>query len=201
MCSSTGISLKYKVESDFSRGGPESEGACLVSFTYEAQWAPVAAAAVRVQAEYNYRMTVTDVGRTPSQSAAKEGTAIAKPGATAGLRNRSGGAGPLAWTSMLDVAGASGQILVNGRTLALAAEGRSTGNAPSQSGTNRIEATLVESRGGTGTWRFELTSTERLRAGSLRVVAGSVAEITADSVVFRLTGSAGERIAFTFELD
>jgi hypothetical protein len=78
MCASTGISLTYKVESDVTRGGPTSEGPCHTSFTYFAD-PPTGRRQVPIEKDYNYRMTVTDVGRTPSQSAVKEGTVAALP--------------------------------------------------------------------------------------------------------------------------
>lgn len=39
------------------------------------------------------------------------------------------------------------------------------------------------------------------KPGSLRVVAGTVALITGDTVVFRLQGKPGERVVFTFEVE
>ena len=47
-------------------------------------------------------------------------------------------------------------------------------------GENRVEATLVEARSG-GTWRFELGATPGFRPESLRVVAGDVVQLAADS--------------------
>jgi hypothetical protein len=55
----------------------------------------------------------------------------------------------------------------------------------------------VEGTGG-GSWRFELAGTEGLQRGSLRVVAGDVALVTDEAIVFRLAGRPGERIVFTF---
>jgi hypothetical protein len=65
-------------------------------------------------------------------------------------------------------------------------------------GANRVEATLVEGRGKAGVWRFELLSAEGA-GGSIRVLAGDVVTVAATSITFRLTGTPGERIAFTFE--
>ena len=79
-----------------------------------------------------------------------------------------------------------------------AGKGRSSAVATGRRGENRIEAQLVQGSGRPGTWRFELGSTASFEAGSLRVIAGEVAQITGDAVVFRLKGQPGERVVFTF---
>jgi hypothetical protein len=66
-----------------------------------------------------------------------------------------------------------------------------------RSGDNRVEAQLVQAQGQAGLWRFELAG-DRAVAGSLRVIAGQVALVTGDVVVFRLKGQPGERVVFTF---
>ena len=60
----------------------------------------------------------------------------------------------------------------------------------------RVEAQLVQASGG-GQWRFEIRS-DTLEAGSLRVLAGEVALVSSDAVVFRMSGKPGERVVFTF---
>ena len=104
----------------------------------------------------------------------------------------------LVWMSKLEVPGASGQVLVNGSTAAFAGPGLSVGMAYGQRGENRVEARVVQGAGKPGTWRFELGSTANLVPGSLRVLAGSVTEVSGDALVFRLSGRPGERVMFTF---
>jgi hypothetical protein len=99
--------------------------------------------------------------------------------------------------SQLDVSGGSGQIMVNGSSVAFARPGRHGAVATGRRGENRVEALLVEGKGA-GTWRFELGGTAGLEAGSLRVIAGDVAAVTGDAIVFRLAGRPGERVVFTF---
>ncbi len=99
------------------------------------------------------------------------------------------------WTSVLDVPGAAGQVILNGASLAFVRTGRSDASAELRRGDNRLEAQLVQAEGRPGTWRFELGEIER---GSLRVVAGDVALVTADAVVFRMRGRPGERVVFAF---
>ena len=83
MCASTGIALKYEVESDFTRGvGLKGQGPCHVTFTYKTEGRRTAAGTVSVQMDCSYRMTVTDVGQTPLVSAIKEGTVHVFPRAT-----------------------------------------------------------------------------------------------------------------------
>ena len=63
-------------------------------------------------------------------------------------------------------------------------------------GDNLVEAVVAEGKGEPGLWRFEVSG--GLLPGSLRVDAGEVVQIAGDAVVFRLSGRAGERIAFRF---
>jgi hypothetical protein len=99
--------------------------------------------------------------------------------------------------SALEVAGGSGQVMLNGTGAAFAGRGRSQAMLAGRRGENRIEAQLVEAKAG-GFWRFELTGTDGLQRGSLRVVAGDVALVTDEAIVFRLSGRPGERVVFTF---
>lgn len=104
----------------------------------------------------------------------------------------------LGWVSQLDVAGGAGQVIVNGQAVSYAGRGRSAAVALGRRGENRVEATVVQAAGQPGTWRFELGATPSLEPGSLRIVAGEVELVTADALVFRLSGKPGERVVFTF---
>ena len=64
-------------------------------------------------------------------------------------------------------------------------------------GENRFEAQIVEA-GRAGTWRLELSGVSGLERGSLRVTAGEPVAVGPDTIVFRLSGRAGERIGFAF---
>jgi hypothetical protein len=95
------------------------------------------------------------------------------------------------------VPGGRGQVVLNGSEVSFSdrsrTEHRAAGPLHAQ---NRIEALLVEGRG-PGTWRFDLASIAA--PGRLRVIAGQVVLVTADSVVFRISGRGGERVVFTFD--
>jgi hypothetical protein len=98
--------------------------------------------------------------------------------------------------SELAVPGGAGQVVANGEA-AFPRTGRHALAVRLQHGENRFEATLVEARSG-GTWRFELGAVPGLRPETLRVVAGDVVQVAADSVTFRLQGRPGERVVFVF---
>lgn len=49
------------------------------------------------------------------------------------------------------------------------------------------------------TWRFELQGVGAV-PDSLQPLVGEVVQLTSDTVVFRLAGSPGERVAFRFAL-
>ncbi len=103
-----------------------------------------------------------------------------------------------AWVSELSVSEGRGQVVVDGTDAVFPAAGTSTFSLPLGPGGHRFEATLVDGAGRSGTWRFDL-ATLNPRAGSLRVVAGDVAQAGSAEVVFRLRGKPGERVVFTFD--
>lgn len=107
-----------------------------------------------------------------------------------------GSEGVVSWASHLDVAGGRGQVVVNGLSGRIQERGGCHGWESAAPGTNRVEAELVKGER-PGTWRFQLGGA--FVPGSLRAVAGEVAILTADAIVFRLAGRPGERIGFLFE--
>ena len=108
---------------------------------------------------------------------------------------------PLAWSTQLEVPDGEGQVVVNGRIASAVRPGLAAMAAEGRTGANRVEAVLVRGAGRSGTWRFDFSGPSAFKAGSLRVVAGTVALVTGDTVVFRLEGKPGERVVFTFEVD
>ncbi len=98
--------------------------------------------------------------------------------------------------SELGVPDGAGQVVVNAEA-AFPRTGRHVLAVRVQAGENRVEATLVEARSG-GTWRVDLGGVPGLMPETLRVVAGDVVQVAADSVTFRLQGRPGERVVFVF---
>jgi hypothetical protein len=98
-------------------------------------------------------------------------------------------------TSTLSLEGGTGQVVVNAAQVFYQAPG-SLRAGLADSGPRRVVATVVTSAGRPGEWRFHLASGP---AGHLRVLAGDVAVVTPDTVVFRLSGRAGERLVFLAE--
>jgi hypothetical protein len=101
----------------------------------------------------------------------------------------------MAWSSDLDLEGGRLQVIVNG-SAAYPDRGRAYGMSTFVDGANRVEATLVDGKGKAGVWRFEFLGGVD---GSIRALAGDVVTVAATSISFRLKGTPGERIAFTFE--
>jgi hypothetical protein len=104
----------------------------------------------------------------------------------------------VAWASDLGVEGGRLQVIFNGSELSYPEKGRGQGTAVVKDGENRVEATLVNGDGRAGRWRFEFVGSSNMAAGSIRVLSGEVSSVAATSVTFRLTGTPGERVAFTF---
>jgi PKD domain-containing protein len=107
--------------------------------------------------------------------------------------------GSLGWSSDLALDGGRLQIVVNGTSASFPGRGRAYGVASLKSAENRVEATVVEAAGKPGLWRFDVMNAENVAAGSLRVLVGEVVNIAASSITFRLRGTPGERVSFTFE--
>jgi hypothetical protein len=62
-----------------------------------------------------------------------------------------------------------------------------------------VEATVVDGAGKAGTWTIDFSGSQSVGAGSIRLLGGQIESIAATSVTFRLKGTPGERIAFTFD--
>lgn len=103
----------------------------------------------------------------------------------------------LAWTSTLQAPGASGRLSFDGGLVARLGAGTSSGAQGLSAGVHRIEAQLTSGHGQPGIWRFRFGGA--LVPGSLRVRAGEVAGVSADTLVFRVRGMPGERVAFELE--
>jgi hypothetical protein len=104
-----------------------------------------------------------------------------------------------AWSSDLSLVGGRLQVVVNGTGVTYSPRGRTYGLASLVEGENRVEATVVESSGKRGLWRFDFTQSRSVAPGSIRVTAGDIVQIAPTSITFRLRGETGERLAFTFE--
>jgi len=98
------------------------------------------------------------------------------------------------WSSDLALDGRI-QIVLDG-AVSFAARGRTYGVLRRTGDASRIEATVTEAAGKPGLWRFDLVDAGGAGA-RIHVVAGEVVSVTGSSVVFRLQGQAGERVAFT----
>ena len=101
------------------------------------------------------------------------------------------------WESELAVEGARGQVVIDGASVSYQDQGAGHGTFPSAPGQRQVVAQLVAAKGRPGTWTFRLGGSAR--SGSLRPLAGNPAQVTGDSITFRLTGKPGERLVFTFE--
>ena len=120
-------------------------------------------------------------------------------GSCLGVRLTSPEKGSLGWSSDLALDGGRLQIVVNGASASFPGRGRAYGVASLAVAENRVEATVVEGSGKPGLWRFDVMNSENVVAGSIRVLAGEVVNVAASSITFRLQGTPGERVSFTFE--
>jgi hypothetical protein len=131
-------------------------------------------AEIRAQQDHGARCTIT-----------QQALLAAPPGTAQTLQSR------------LDLAGGSAQTILNGSTVLFQQDAVLARMEGAQAGLNRVEGTIVAAAGRPGTWRFELSSGSE--PGSLRVVAGQARVVTPDSVLFQLSGRAGERVVFVFK--
>jgi hypothetical protein len=70
-----------------------------------------------------------------------------------------------------------------------------------RAGKNVIEGHLETAFRENGFWKFDFSGTDRFVPGSLRAHAGTAVSNDGRTLVFRLSGAAGERIRFSFELE
>lgn len=96
----------------------------------------------------------------------------------------------------LDVPAGQGQLVVNGSAAFFQQGGRLPAPVEARPGPNRVEAILIRAQSRPGSWRFEMNGA--FEPGSFRVIAGDVTLLTAETIVFRLAGKPGERVAFSF---
>jgi hypothetical protein len=68
-------------------------------------------------------------------------------------------------------------------------------------GENVIEAYVETAFRENGFWKFDFSATDRFVSGSIRAQSGIAASTEGRSITFRLSGAAGERIRFSFELE
>jgi hypothetical protein len=195
-CKSTGVDLKYFYDFD-GDGVDDLKGGCSVTKIYSiAGITSTAATTLPPQSRFFDPIVCVGQGTLrqchPWHIVVNEAGGLSARPAVAATTRR------VAWTSELDLDGGSGQVVVNGEAAAFASRGRSAGAAVGRRGLNRIEAQVVEATGQPGMWRFELGTTGSLEAGSIRVIAGEVALVTENAVMFRLKGRPGERIVFSF---
>jgi len=106
----------------------------------------------------------------------------------------------LAWNIDLDAPGALGQAVVDGAIVVAESGRRVQAATRKREGEAVVAATLVKAAGKPGTWRFEAQEGETIEPGSLRVLSGDVALLTPTAVVFRLKGTPGEQVAFSYRL-
>ena len=106
-------------------------------------------------------------------------------------------AGTASLISAFEVAGARGQVMLNGVVLSAPDAGTTSWTVTPAVGENRLEARILAA-GKPGIWRFDLSGIPRLERGSLRVLSGEVVAVGPDSVVFRSTGRAGEHVGLAF---
>jgi len=102
------------------------------------------------------------------------------------------------WANELDVAEARAHVRLNEGPDFFPARGYSHGVGEARRGDNLISGRLLGAAHHGGSWRFDLGQSSALVPGSLRAVTGTVEEITASSITFRLRGGADESVAFTF---
>jgi PKD domain-containing protein len=106
--------------------------------------------------------------------------------------------GRFTWANELDVAEATAQVRLNEGPDFFPARGYSHGVGEARRGENLLSGRLLRAAGKPGSWRFDLGQASALAPGSLRVVKGTVEEVTASSITFRLSGRPDETVAFTF---
>jgi hypothetical protein len=79
-------------------------------------------------------------------------------------------------------------------------EGTVSHRVDARFGTNVVEAYTTSPLSEPGHWRFDFSGAPGFVSGSLKVQSGQAIVVESRAVIFRLTGSPGERIRFVYEL-
>jgi hypothetical protein len=201
MCDSSGpFPLRFAVEV----GGVQATSGCRSTITFYSDRIETGndprPGDVRQATTYAVRMTIRSVSPDGDPRASRRLTVEALPDADRRPASAaSSSPGTATVVSDLAAPGGAGQVVLNGEA-AFPREGRSPLAVRVRRGENRVEATLVESRG-QGTWRFSLEGVAGLQPESLRVVAGDVLQVGGGAIAFRLRGRPGERLVFTFRVE
>jgi PKD repeat protein len=129
---------------------------------------------------------------TGDRSAKAQFADLGRPGASSTTAGKT-----VRWTSQIDAPEGAGQTFLNGGHAGEQRSGRAEVQAEARAGSNHVEAVLTGARGA-GLWRFEFPAGQAMEPGSLLPLQGEVVSATAQAIVFRLKGQAGERVAFSF---
>ena len=110
---------------------------------------------------------------------------------------------PSSFTSNLTASeSSSGRIRVNDSFVATTtSEAMASHQFRGRFGENGVEALLATPTPSPGQWRFDFQTAPGFVPGSIDAVRGQVILLDARSVVFRLSGTGGETLAFTFRLE
>ncbi len=114
------------------------------------------------------------------------------------FRNQASKGPAVAWSSDLSLEGGRLQVVVNGILASHPERGRSLATARIRDGENRVEAAVVHGAGKAGRWTMDLSPSQAIQAGSIRILAGEIESIGGAAVTFKLKGTPGERVVFTF---
>src|SRR5262249_11002877 len=98
-------------------------------------------------------------------------------------------------SSDLRLPGGVGHLLLNGRGMQ-SVVGLTRIRVSSATIENLVEGVVAGGKGQEGTWRFEISGDSAV--GVLSVETGNVVQVAGHVVVFRLSGTPGERVAFRF---
>jgi hypothetical protein len=152
-------------------------------------------ASIEVDSDNCYDLTATATNNCGGSATDSFSTATVFT-CSSSLRN--GEVVSLLLSSDLRLEGGRLQVVVNGSTSAYPQRGRSVATTRIKDGDNRVEATVVDAAGKAGSWTIDLSASAAIQAGSIRVLAGEVEAVGATAVTFKLKGTPGERVAFTF---
>jgi hypothetical protein len=97
--------------------------------------------------------------------------------------------------SQLSVPGGRGELVVNGRQIAVTGGVQTEVVLPAGDGHLVVEAWLRDG-GGAGLWRFELRHPAAGAPGTIAVLSGEPVQVGAGTIVFRLRGKRHERVSF-----
>jgi hypothetical protein len=135
---------------------------------------------------------------SPPDSNGASLTVVINNGTSCGLGCSITGPVPLAWTSSFEMQSGAATLVLNNSSTHRFQQGQSAAQGKAVANENRIDV-VFDRESSAGIWRFQLARSTMWDPAGVRIIEGEALAITQTGIIFRLKGTPGERVSFTFD--